>query len=173
MSTLPNLRSLLIDELRDLYFAEKQLVKAIPKLAKASADPDLKAAFKGHLRETKGHVARLTRMMKLLRTPVEGKTCHAILGLIKEGGEAIGTKGPAPVRDANIIGAAQRVEHYEMAGYGTARAFAEQLGEKKVVELLQATLDEEGGANKKLTDISGIVNRAALSIDAGQYVAAA
>jgi ferritin-like metal-binding protein YciE len=173
MATLPNLRSLLIDELRDLYFAEKQLVKAIPKLAKASADPDLKAAFKGHLRETKGHVTRLARIMRILKTPVQGKTCHAILGLIKEGGEAIATKGPAPVRDANLIGAAQRVEHYEMAGYGTARAFAASLGEKKVVELLQATLDEEGGADKKLTEVSGLVNRAALSIDDGQYIAAA
>jgi ferritin-like metal-binding protein YciE len=111
--------------------------------------------------------------MRILKTPVQGKTCHAILGLIKEGGEAIATKGPAPVRDANLIGAAQRVEHYEMAGYGTARAFAASLGEKKVVELLQATLDEEGGADKKLTEVSGLVNRAALSIDDGQYIVAA
>ncbi len=171
MPSLPNLRALLIDELRDLYFAEKQLVKAIPKLARASADADLKSAFKGHLRQTRGHVIRLARAMRILRTPVSGKTCHAILGLIKEGGEAIGTRGPAPVRDANLIGAAQRVEHYEMAGYGTARAFAEALGEGKVVKLLQATLDEEGGANQKLTEISGYVNRAALGIDSGQFTA--
>jgi ferritin-like metal-binding protein YciE len=169
MPSLPNLRALLIDELRDLYFAEQQLVKAIPKLARASTDRDLKSAFMGHLQETKGHVIRLGRAMRLLRTPVKGKTCHAILGLIKEGGEAIETKGPAPVRDANLIGAAQRVEHYEMAGYGTARAFAESLGETDVVELLQATLDEEGGANQKLTEVSALVNRAALSIDSGQF----
>jgi ferritin-like metal-binding protein YciE len=173
MSSLPNLRALLIDELRDLYFAERQLVKAIPKLAGASTDTELKSAFKGHLRQTRGHVARLARAMKLLGTPVKGKTCHAIVGLIKEGGEAIGTEGPAPVRDANLIGAAQRVEHYEMAGYGTARAFAEALGERKVVDLLQATLDEEGGANEKLTEISAGINRAALGADALQFITAA
>jgi ferritin-like metal-binding protein YciE len=174
MSNLPNLHALLVDELRDLYYAEKQLVKAIPKLAKASSDPDLKSAFLGHLRQTRGHVARLARAMKILGTPVKGTTCHAILGLIKEGGKAIETEGPAPVRDANLIGAAQRVEHYEIAGYGTARAFAQSLGEHRVADLLTETLDEEGAADHKLTEISALVNQAALRlVDSAGFVTAA
>jgi ferritin-like metal-binding protein YciE len=161
MASLPTLHALLIDELKDLYFAENQLVKALPKLAKVASNPNLKRAFKAHLMETRGHVARLKRALRLLGAPVKGKTCHAMVGLITEGGEAIKTRGPAAVRDANLIGAAQRVEHYEMAGYGTARAFAEALGESEVADLLQATLDEEGAANKKLTEISAAVNSAA------------
>jgi ferritin-like metal-binding protein YciE len=166
MSSLPTLHALLIDELKDLYYAENQLVKALPKMAKAATDPELKTAFTNHLAETKGHVDRLAKAFKILGTPVKGKTCHAIIGLVAEGGEAIETDGPDPIRDANLIGAGQRVEHYEMAGYGVARAFAAALGETKVVALLQATLDEEGAANKKLTSIAGSVNAAALHVDA-------
>jgi ferritin-like metal-binding protein YciE len=162
MSSIPNLRSLLIDELHDLYFAENLLVKALPKMAKAASDAELKAAFTGHLAETKGHVARLASAMELLGIPVKGKTCPAMEGLVKEGAEAIDTDGPDAVRDANLIGAAQRVEHYEMAAYGVARAFARELGESAVAELLQETLDEEGAANKKLTKIAGMVNSEAL-----------
>jgi ferritin-like metal-binding protein YciE len=158
MSSIPNLRSLLIDELHDLYFAENLLVKALPKMAKAASDTELRAAFTGHLAETKGHVARLASAMKLLGIPVKGKTCPAMEGLVKEGAEAIDTDGPEAIRDANLIGAAQRVEHYEMAAYGVARAFARELGESGVAELLQATLDEEGAANKKLTKIAAMVN---------------
>jgi ferritin-like metal-binding protein YciE len=165
MSTLPNLRALLIDELQDLYYAEGLLVKALPKMAKAAADPDLKAAFTAHLAETRGHVERLRKAMELLDTPVKSKTCHAMDGLVKEGGEAIDTDGPDEIRDANLIGAAQRVEHYEMAGYGVARAFARILDEDAVAELLQATLDEEGAANKKLIKIAGPVNSTALCLD--------
>jgi ferritin-like metal-binding protein YciE len=134
-------------------------------MAKAAADPDLKAAFVGHLAETKGHVDRLAKAMKILGIPAKGKTCHAMEGLVEEGGEAIESKGPTSVRDANLIGAAQRVEHYEIAAYGTAKAFAEVLGEDKVVELLQANLDEEAAANDKLTTISGTVNIDALHAD--------
>ena len=165
MSSIPTLHALLVDELRDLYFAENQLVKALPKMAKAASDPSLKAAFTGHLAETKGHVERLAKAFHILDVPVRGKTCHAMLGLVEEGGEAIEAKAPPAVRDANLIGAAQRVEHYEMAAYGTAKAFATALDERKVADLLQATLDEEGSANEKLTTISGTVNGDALRAD--------
>jgi len=163
MSSIPTLEALLGDELKDLYFAENQLLKALPKMAKAAANPELKAGFVAHLAQTRGHVTRLARALKILGLPPKGKTCHAMLGLVKEGGEAIETKGPAAVRDANLIGAAQRVEHYEMAGYGTARAFAEVLGENEVADLLQETLDEETATNEKLTKISSVVNAGALA----------
>jgi ferritin-like metal-binding protein YciE len=162
MPSIATLRALLIDELKDLYHAENQLVKALPKMAKAASDLDLKAAFVGHLAETKGHVDRLAKALKMLGAPVKGKTCHAMEGLVEEGGEAIETKGPSAIRDANLIGAAQRVEHYEMAAYGTAKAFAKALNEDMVAELLQSTLDEEGAANEKLTSISSAVNIDAL-----------
>jgi ferritin-like metal-binding protein YciE len=165
MSSINTLLELLVDELKDLYHAENQLVKALPKMAKAAADPELKAAFTGHLAETRGHVERLAKALKILGAAAKGKTCHAMEGLVEEGGEAIGTSGPAAVRDANLIGAAQRVEHYEIAAYGTAKAFASVLGEYKVVDLLQATLDEEGAANDKLNSISGTVNIDALHAD--------
>lgn len=165
MSSLPNLRALLIDELQDLLFAENLLVKALPKMAKAATDPDLKDAFTGHLAETKGHVERLEQAMELLGTPAKTKTCPAMQGLVKEGGEAIDTDGPDEIRDANLIGAAQRVEHYEMAAYGVARAFARAIDEHEIAELLQSTLDEEGAANKKLTKIAGPVNSAAVHAD--------
>ena len=154
-----------------IYFAEKQLVKALPKMAEAASDPDLKAAFTSHLEETKGHVERLTEVFEILGTPAKAKTCHAMVGLVQEGGEAINTKGPSPVRDANLIGAAQRVEHYEMAAYGTARAFAKTLGEGQVADLLQATLDEEGAANKKLIEIAFSVNDDALNASEGAHAA--
>jgi ferritin-like metal-binding protein YciE len=163
MSSVPNLRALLADELKDLFFAENHLIKAIPKMAKASADPKLKAGFKGHLVQTRGHVKRLRQALKILGLPAKGKTCHAMLGLIKEGSESVELKGPSPVRDAALIGSAQRVEHYEMAGYGTARSFAQSLGETEIAALLQQTLDEEGETNDKLTEISVTVNANALA----------
>jgi ferritin-like metal-binding protein YciE len=165
MSSIPNLRALLIDELGDLLFAEKQLVKALPKMAKAASNADLKAGFTGHLAQTRIHVERLTEALGILGSPVSDKTCQAMLGLVAEGGEAIEMDGPAAIRDANLIGAAVRVEHYEIAGYGTARAFAKALGEDKVADLLQETLDEEGDTNKKLVKIAGKVNADALAID--------
>lgn len=163
MSSIPNLHALLVDELKDLYDAENQLVKALPKMVKAATNPELKAGFSAHLEQTQDHVKRLSEALKLLKEPVKGKTCHAMAGLIEEGAEAIETKGPDAVRDAALIGAAQRVEHYEIAGYGTARAFAQALGETDVVELLQATLDEEGETNKQLTEISDVVNADAVA----------
>jgi ferritin-like metal-binding protein YciE len=165
MSSIPNLHSLLIAELEDLLSAEKQLVKALPKMAKAACDPDLKAGFTGHLAQTRVHVERLSEALKMLGASPGAKTCQAMLGLVAEGGEAIEAESPAAVRDANLIGAAVRVEHYEIAAYGTARAFAKALGEDKVADLLQETLDEEGDTNKKLIKISVKVNASALEVD--------
>ncbi len=164
MSSVLSFHALLVDELQDLLFAENHLVKALPKMAKAAKNPALKAGFTTHLAATRRHVTRLAQALKLLGLPPKGKTCHAMLGLIEEGGEAIKITGPASVRDAALIGAAQRVEHYEIAGYGTARAFAEALGESRVADLLRATLDEEGDTNKKLTAISRAVNADALAV---------
>jgi len=163
MSTVPTLNALLIDELKDLLHAEKQLLKALPKMAKAATNPALKASFTDHLAQTRGHVDRLAQSLKILGLPAKGKPCHAMLGLVEEGAEAIEAKGPDSVRDAALIGAAQRVEHYEIAGYGTARAFAEALGQDQVAALLQATVDEEGETNKALTMISNRVNADALA----------
>ena len=163
MSSIPTLHALVIDEIKDLYHAENQLIKALPKMVKAAANGDLKAGFAAHLAQTRTHVARLGRALKILGLPPKGKTCHAMLGLVEEAAEAINTKGPAAVRDAALIGAAQRVEHYEIAGYGTARAFAQALGENQVADLLQETLDEEGDTNKRLTEISMTENADALT----------
>jgi ferritin-like metal-binding protein YciE len=163
MSKLNSLRDLLVDELKDLYNAETQLVKALPKMAKAATNADLKNGFTSHLEQTRGHVARLEEALKLLGESPKGKTCHAMEGLVKEGGEAIDTDGPDAVKDANLIGAAQRVEHYEIAAYGTAHAFAETLGEDEVADLLQQTLDEESETNEALTGIAETVNEDANS----------
>jgi len=171
MSSLPTLNALLIDELKDLLHAEKQLLKALPKMVRAATNPKLKAGFTAHLEQTRGQVDRLAQSFKILGLPAEGKTCHAMVGLLEEGTEVMETEAPDAVRDAALIGAAQRVEHYEIAGYGTARAFAEILGESEVAALLQATLDEEGATNKALTKISESVNADALS--AGQQKAVA
>ena len=164
MATIPTLHALLIDEIKDLYHAENQLLKTLPKMAQAATHPPLKASFNFHFKQTHGHVARLARALKILGLPVKGKTCHAMRGLVEESVEAIATLGPAPVRDAALIGAAQRIEHYEMAGYGTARAFAHTLGESRVAALLQATLTEEGDTNQALTEISISVNAKALAV---------
>lgn len=158
MSTVNSLRELLIDEIKDLYDAEKQLLKALPKMARAATNEDLKKGFTTHLEETKNHVVRLEEVFEKLGVPARGKTCKAMDGLVAEGEEAIDLEGPDVIRDACLIGAAQRVEHYEMAAYGTARNFAEVVGEAEVVDLLQATLDEEKQTDKILTDLSDSVN---------------
>ena|ERR1051326_3333220 len=158
MPALNSLKDLLIDELRDLHSAESQLVKALPKMAKAASNEDLKAGFLEHLEQTKVHVDRLEQSLQRLEASAKGKTCHAMKGLVEEGTEAIEADAPDSVRDANLIGAAQRVEHYEIAAYGTARAFAETLGETDIAELLQETLDEEAETDKKLTSLAQTVN---------------
>lgn len=163
MPALHSLRDLLIDELRDLHDAENRLIKALPKMAKAASHEELKEGFQEHLDQTRDHVDRLDRCFKLLGEKARGKTCHAMKGLIEEGKEAIQEDAPDAIRDAKMIGAAQRIEHYEIAGYGTARAFAETIGETKVANLLQETLDEEGETNKKLTAIAETVNAEANS----------
>lgn len=151
---LENLRDLYIDELRDLYSAEKQLVDALPKMAEAAKAPELKEAFRSHLKETERHVNRLERIFRGLDEKPTGETCKAMKGLIEEGERYVKASGEAAVLDAALIGAAQRVEHYEMAGYGTARSLATRLNETAAVELLQETLDEEGEADHKLTQIA-------------------
>jgi ferritin-like metal-binding protein YciE len=162
MST-ESVKELLIDELKDLYDAEKQLLKALPKMAKAAFDEDLKAGLNSHIEQTKEHAARLERVFKLLDEPAKTKPCPAMKGLIEEGNEALEEKEESAVRDAQIIGAAQRIEHYEMAAYGTARTLAETLGEDEVAEILQTTLDEEGEMDKALTAAAATVNEAALT----------
>jgi ferritin-like metal-binding protein YciE len=151
---LNSLRDLFIEELRDLYSAETQLVKALPKMAEAANDSQLKQAFTDHLEETENHVARLEQIFETLDEKPTGETCQAMEGLIKEGSQMIKAQGDSVVIDSGIIGAAQRVEHYEMAGYGTARSLAHRLGETEAVELLQETLDEEAGADQLLTEIA-------------------
>ena len=161
MPSINSLQELLVDELKDLYDAEKQLVKALPKMAKAASNEELKEGFMAHLEETKGHVERLEQVFSKLGAPARGKPCKAMKGLVEEGSEAIEQEGPDPIRDAKLIGAAQRVEHYEIAAYGTARTLAETLGEDEVAEILQETLDEEGETDKKLTALASTVNEEA------------
>jgi ferritin-like metal-binding protein YciE len=151
---LNSLRDLLLEELRDLYNAEIQLTDALPKMAEAAGSADLRAAFEHHLDETEGHVSRLEKILERLSEEVSGETCEAMRGLIKEGELIIKAEGDPDVRDAGLIGAAQRVEHYEIAGYGTARTLARRLGENEIASVLQQTLDEEGEADKKLTSIA-------------------
>jgi ferritin-like metal-binding protein YciE len=154
---LETLHDLYVDELKDLYSAEHQLVKALPKMAKAASDPQLAKAFTDHLAETEGQVERLDKIFKSLDVSPKGKTCKAMEGLLKEGKEVMAEEAEPTVMDAALIAAAQRVEHYEMAGYGCVRTFARLLGEDEAADLLQATLDEEGAADKKLTKLAETV----------------
>lgn len=151
---LETLKDLYIAELKDLYSAEKQLVKALPKMAKAASNPKLKAGFEKHLDETKEHVARLEKVLASLGQSARGPKCKAMEGLIEEGAELIEEEPDPEVLDVGLICAAQRVEHYEMAGYGCVRSFAELLGDKENQKLLQKTLDEEGATDKKLTELA-------------------
>jgi ferritin-like metal-binding protein YciE len=151
------LRELYIDELKDLFNAETQLVKALPKMAKAANSEELRAGFEEHLQQTKGHVQRLETIFKQLDDNSKGTKCKGMEGLIEEGSEAIDEYEGA-VLDAALIGAAQRVEHYEIAGYGTVIAFAEELGESEHVSLLNETLEEEKATDEKLTELSGDIN---------------
>lgn len=158
MAKLSTLSDLLVHELKDLYNAETQLVKALPKMAKAASHADLKSGFEEHLEQTKQHVERIERAMEILGASPKGKTCKAMQGLIAEGEEVLSEDAEPSVRDAALIAAAQKVEHYEIAGYGTARTFAEQTGQDEVAELLQETLDEEGDTDRRLTEIADSIN---------------
>jgi ferritin-like metal-binding protein YciE len=153
-----SLRELYIDELRDLYNAETQLVKALPKMAKASSNDQLREAFEEHLRQTTEHVSRLEQIFEQLEEKPSGKKCLGMEGLVKEGSETLKGDFTEELKDAAIIGAAQRVEHYEIAGYGTVRAFAELLGENEQVSLLEQTLEEEKQADQKLTELAEEIN---------------
>ncbi|MEP6811308.1 MAG: ferritin-like domain-containing protein, partial [Chthoniobacterales bacterium] len=155
--SMDSLKDLYIDELKDLYNAENQLVKALPKMAKKASAPQLKKAFEDHLAVTKNHIARLETIFKGLGEKPTGKVCKAMKGLVEEGKEVIEEKGDPSVLDAALIGAAQRVEHYEMAGYGVVRTFAQLLGEGRAAEMLQRTLNEEGETDKKLTELAETV----------------
>ena len=152
------LRELYIDELKDLYNAENQLVKALPKMAKGADSEELRHGFEEHLEQTKGHVQRLEQIFEALRESPKGKKCKAMQGLIEEGSEVLKEDYKGRVLDAALIGAAQRVEHYEIAGYGTARAMAEVLGESKHVTLLTDTLEEEKETDEKLTELAQKAN---------------
>ena len=159
---LNDLRDVLVECVRDLYSAETQLVRALPKMAKAATHPDLKAGFTAHLEETRGQVARLEKVAELLGCKTKGRVCQAMKGLVEEGQEIIGETGDPTAKDALLISAAQKVEHYEIAGYGTARTFATVLGEEEVATLLQESLDEEKAADEKLTAVAeGGLNQAA------------
>ena len=151
---LDSLKNLYIEELKDLYSAEKQLVKALPKMVKAAKHPALKQGFADHLEQTKGHVERLEQVCEMLGVSPRGKKCAGMEGLIKEAQELIEEKPEPDVLDAGLISKAQHVEHYEMAGYGTVRTYAHQLGFEDQKELLQETLDEEGETDKKLTELA-------------------
>jgi ferritin-like metal-binding protein YciE len=151
---LRTLDDLLQYELKDLYSAENQLVKALPKMAKAASHDSLRAGFEEHLEQTKGHVQRLDKIADLLDVKLAGHKCKAMEGLIAEGGELISEDAEESVRDAGLIGAAQRVEHYEMAGYGTAACLARHLGNEKVACLLEETLQEEKATDAKLTELA-------------------
>jgi ferritin-like metal-binding protein YciE len=157
---MPNkgLRELYIDELKDLYNAETQLMKALPKLAKAASSEELSQGFEEHLEQTKGHVERLEKIFESLDESPKGKKCAGMEGLVKEGSEVIDEDYEGAVLDAALIGAAQRVEHYEIAGYGTASEFANLLGEEEHVSLLNQTLEEEKETDEKLTELAKTIN---------------
>ena len=160
---LDTLKKLYVEELRDVYNAEQQLVKALPKMAKAASSDELREALEMHLDETKGHVERLDQIFESLDESAKGKTCKAMKGLIEEGSEILEEKGEDSVLDAGIIAAAQKVEHYEIATYGTLRTWADLLNQDEAAGLLQETLDEEGEADKKLNELAEeIVNPEAL-----------
>lgn len=151
---LDTLHDLFIHELKDLYSAESLIIKALPKMVTAAHAEELKQAFQDHLEETEGHVQRLEDIFRELQVSPRGKKCVGMEGLLEEGKELLKEQAQDWVMDAALIGAAQRVEHYEIAAYGTARDHAEKLGKYPAAQLLQQTLDEEGTADKKLTEIA-------------------
>jgi len=151
---IDSLRKLYVEELKDLYSAEKQILQALPKMAKKASNTQLKAAFEEHLRQTEQQVQRLEQIFEALGKSPRGKKCKGMEGLLEEGKEVMQEDMDEETRDAALIAAAQRVEHYEIAGYGTVRTYAQLLGERNAVKLLQQTLDEEGQTDKKLTQLA-------------------
>jgi len=153
-TTDTTLKSLLIDELRDIYHAERQLVRALPKLAKAATSPDLREALESHLAETEQQVSRVEQAFELLNESAKTKTCAGMMGIVEEGSELIKESDKGAALDAGIIAGAQRAEHYEMAAYGSLMAWARALGHDDVAELLSESLEEEKAADKKLTELA-------------------
>ena len=163
-TTDTTLKSLLIDELRDIYHAERQLVRALPKLAKAATSPDLREALESHLAETEEQVSRVEQAFAMLNEAAKTKTCAGMTGIVEEGSELIKESDKGAALDAGIIAGAQRAEHYEMAAYGSLMAWARALGHDDVAELLSASLEEEKAADKKLTELAEAgLNQAAAS----------
>jgi ferritin-like metal-binding protein YciE len=160
--TLDNLDKVLELQLRDLYSAEEQTISALPKMADAAHSVELKTALRAHLGETKAQKERLEQVFRELGKEIESETCDAMQGLVSEGEEIMSLDGDPDAKDAALIAAAQRVEHYEIAGYGCARTFARQLGHHRVADLLQQTLDEERAADRILTEVAeSFINQAA------------
>jgi ferritin-like metal-binding protein YciE len=168
MSEFTTIKDLLEEEIKDLYSAEKQLTKAIPKMAKGSNNKELASAFEAHLKETENQVNRLERVAELLGTEPGGKKCEGMEGVIEEGSEALNEDGDKNVLDLGIIGASSRVEHYEMAGYMTAISLATQLGENQVVKLLNESLKEEQAAENKLRTIAQTIVKSAPTAELGE-----
>jgi len=164
-----SMEDLFLGQVQDLYDAEQRLVKALPEMADAADSPQLRAAFEGHLAETRGHVQRLERIFIQLGKDPKGTTCEAMKGLIKEGDSVVSDMDQSPLRDAGLIAAANRVEHYEIAAYGSARTFAQTLGMTAAASLLEETLQEEKEADQKLTRLAeGMINNEALRMGASQ-----
>ena len=151
---MDSMEKLYVDQLRDIYDAENQLVRALPKMAKAATSGELRTAFEGHLEKTRGHIRRLDEIFRGLGHPPKGKSCKAMIGLVEEGEELIRGDMDPSVKDAGLIAAAQKVEHYEIAAYGTLRTFAEFRGDRQAAQALQETLDEEYEADKTLTQVA-------------------
>ena len=164
--TQNNLKSLYVDELRDLYSCEQQLIKVLPKMAQAANSDELRKGFKEHLEQTRVHATRLEQILTGLGEPVKGKKCKGMAGIVSEGGEMMSEDFEGALMDAALISAAQRVEHYEIAAYGAVHAYAELMGETEAASLLQQTLDEEKETNQKLTDLSEEINSEAFQAGA-------
>lgn len=167
MAKMQTMEEAFVDEIRDLYDAEKQLVKALPKMAKAANSEELRAAFQEHLEVTKEHVTRLEQIFEMLGQKARSKPCKAMKGLVEEGKEIIEEDAEEHLADLALIGAAQKVEHYEIAGYGTVRTFAQSLGNREAAQLLEETLKEEGETDKKLTQIAKTIYKEAARAGAG------
>jgi ferritin-like metal-binding protein YciE len=153
-----SLKEVYVDELRDLYNCEQQLIKALPKMANAANSEQLRSGFESHLEQTKEHAKRLENTLQQLGEPVKGKKCKGIEGIIAEGVEILSEDYSGPVMDAALISAAQRIEHYEIAAYGSVHAFATLMGEREAASLLERTLDEEKETDRRLTSLSGKIN---------------
>jgi ferritin-like metal-binding protein YciE len=162
------LRELYVEELRDIYDAEKQLIKALPKMAEAATSEELRSGFEEHLEQTKGHAQRLEQIFNELGEKATGKKCKGMQGLVSEGSEVIDEDFEGDVKDAGLISAAQRVEHYEIAAYGTVRTYATILGEKNAASLLEKTLTEEKETDQKLTELAEGINADANASDSGK-----